>query len=176
LLIAVCAIGSAVIGGQEEPPVATLPPPQTQTPTPAPTPTPTRTPATGAVAATATATATATDPATATGLWSTASPELLALYQKVRGGARVSNAERGRLFAMAIQDRDDPRPQIVLAYHYANFGARSDAIIRYQKAVAANPAARADPRMRTDLESFAQHRDPSIARAARQALREIYGP
>lgn len=76
---------------------------------------------------------------------------------------------------MAIADRDDPRPQIVLAYHYANFGARSDSITRYQKAYAANPAARGDPRMLPDLVDFAAHDDPRIAWSARRAVIEIYG-
>jgi serine/threonine-protein kinase len=180
-----CLIGMMVLGGgegAEQPvgvvpsiPAPTLTPPRTQTPTQprtqtptqprTPTPTPTRTP---------TLTPTPT-PIGSGDVWASASPELRRLYEKVRGGARVSEGERGRLFVMARESRDDPRPQIVLAYHYANFGARSDAIIRYQKAYAAHPAAREDPRMRADLETFARHRDASIASAARRALREIYG-
>jgi serine/threonine protein kinase len=96
-----------------------------------------------------------TDDRPAGGPWREGVPEGLArLHGKVSRGEIIGVEDVKQAQAYARENRGDPRPFLLLGRGFAQQRWRKDAITRYLRAYAVDPAARGDPRMLEDLLSF----------------------
>ncbi len=93
---------------------------------------------------------------TAKNPWRTRRPALLTRTRRAVIHDRVLGREQIRaLRSYARKARSDARPHLVLAQSYANDGALSAALERYELAHQFDPESRGDPRMLRDLLRFA---------------------
>jgi eukaryotic-like serine/threonine-protein kinase len=143
-----------------------------------PTPAPghwTRTQGPGGTAAPARAEAPAAPAAsTLVNPWSRPVPsELQAIRRQLDAGRAPSQHADRTLRAFARRDPKDPRPHLLLARTYLARGWRSDAIERFEQAYAADPNAKADPHMLTDLLGLVKH--AAVTVRASRAIQTIYG-
>jgi len=97
--------------------------------------------------------------------------QLARLRRRARTARRP--AHFAALYEYAQHHPEDARIQLILAHRFIRLNWRGDAITRYQQAVAADPRARGDSNMRSDLISLVK--DRTHGRRASEAIVEIYG-
>ncbi len=101
-------------------------------------------------------------------------PEPLARTEaRLAHGPAVTAADLPALYRWAHAHRDDPRGHLVLAHVFVHLGWSSDAVERYRTAWRADPGARRDPEMLTDLVLLASRETPGPS--ASHLLIEVYG-
>jgi len=100
-------------------------------------------------------------------------PVLFRAKQQLDAGERPRESTVKALRAHASQNRDDPRPYLLLARIYLGRRWRSDALDRYERAYDRDPSVRGDPQMLADLVGLVSHE--KVGRRAARQVEKIYG-
>jgi eukaryotic-like serine/threonine-protein kinase len=100
-------------------------------------------------------------------------PELEAIRNRYRPGARLVEGDRRMLFRYSDAHRGDPRAWLLMAHIDFEFGARSDALRFYGYALREDAGARAAEPMLRDVVIMAGHR--AVGRRAAAMLEETWG-
>ncbi|MBN1655912.1 MAG: serine/threonine protein kinase [Deltaproteobacteria bacterium] len=101
-------------------------------------------------------------------------PEQLAsISQKIERNQIITNDDIKEVQSYASRNPRDARPFLLLAHGFANQRWRRDSISRYLRAYRIDQSCRGDPRMLSELLSYAAHH--TYGEAACEAIREIYG-
>ena len=110
-----------------------------------------------------------------TPLWNedSAPKVLLELRAQVQAGHELDNDQIKTLRQLAADDREDPRPYLLMAATYMQRGWRPDALKNYQQAYRVSHRASEDPRMLIDLMALRDHR--KVGRYAQRLLSQAYG-
>lgn len=99
---------------------------------------------------------------------------LLRYHRKVRRGRRLTPRERRAVNQIQRTIPEDPRPSLVLAHNFVEITYFSDALARYEQAMAIDPSARGDRRMLPDLIRMAQ--SPAVSERSSNLIVRVYGP
>jgi serine/threonine-protein kinase len=106
--------------------------------------------------------------------WSRGVPPTLRPYRERTSTRALSRRDRARLMRWIRQNPGDSRGPLAWGHALMSQGARTEALARYREALAMEPAARLDARLRTNLLRIAAY--DAGSRDGADLAAELYGP